>query len=60
VLHDPYIAFVVMLLEGLLIEVAVFFGLHKIFPKVPGEVWFLAGAFVFMGWFFLCTLTGMV
>jgi hypothetical protein len=58
--HHPYITFVLALLEGLLIEVAVFYGLHKLLPKVPGEIWFLAGAFLFMGWFFLCTLGGMV
>jgi len=49
-----------MLLVGALVEVAVFYGLHKIFPRVPGEVWFLTGIFVFMGWFFFCTLGGMV
>ena len=58
--HHPYLAFFVALLEGLVIEAAVFYGLHKIFPKVNGEVWFLAGAFIFMAWFFLCTLAGMV
>jgi hypothetical protein len=59
VLHDPYIGFAAMLLVGVLVEVAVFYGLRKMFPKVPVEVWFLTGTFVFMAWFFLCTLAGM-
>jgi len=59
-IHDPYIGFTVMLLMGALFEVPIFYGLHKMFPKVPGEVWFLIGTFFFMGWFFLCTLSGMV
>jgi hypothetical protein len=52
--------FYIGLFEGLVVAVAIAYGLHKLFPKVPGEVWFLVAAFMFMGWYFLLAIAGSV
>jgi len=52
--------FYIALLEGLVIVAGIAYGLHKLFPKVPSELWFLLAAFLFVGWFMPMAIGGSV